>query len=473
MADAGLLPESFRFGVATNGFQNEGGYNGLGEPRNNWFRWEAEGRVEPSGVAVDFWNDYEAHLDRAAGLGCDTFGLSVEWARCEPADGELDDNAFDRYRSILDACRERGMEPLVALHHFTHPWWLGEGFWLDDDSPERLAGWATTAVERLGTHCRFWTTVDEANILALQSYFTGDFPPGRIGRVREALRALDHLGAAHVLAYEEIKARHTDAVVSTNPFTFTVYDIERLLTDIWCARSHGITRDRLHDWLAERRAEHFAAVEPLAGQQRFWQLLGDRLVGLEQAFPRTVDAAYASAHDSTLDVSQVDYYAPFVSSHFAWPGRLTSGGRAWLPTTDLWDDRPDPAAFARLLPLSSATDREIWLVENGLCNRVRKGRSYPRLDGWDRPRYLRAHLREIVGLIEAGVPIGAYLHWTLVDNYEWGSYEPRFGIYGVDRARGNAWSDTDAMGHDAATAYRRLIEGLRAGDRSVLADPLG
>jgi hypothetical protein len=26
-------------------------------------------------------------------------------------------------------------------------------------------------------------------------------------------------------------------------------------------------------------------------------------------------------------------------------------------------------------------------------------------------------------------------HWSLVDNYEWGSYEPRFGIYGVDRKR--------------------------------------
>ena len=66
------------------------------------------------------------------------------------------------------------------------------------------------------------------------------------------------------------------------------------------------------------------------------------------------------------------------------------------------------------------------------------------------------------------MPIGAYLHWSLVDNYEWGSYQPRFGIYGVDRERGAKIISTDAMGRDSAAAYRRLIEGLRSGDRSVL-----
>jgi beta-glucosidase len=26
-----------------------------------------------------------------------------------------------------------------------------------------------------------------------------------------------------------------------------------------------------------------------------------------------------------------------------------------------------------------------------------------------------------------------YLHWSLVDNYEWGSYAPTFGLVAVDR----------------------------------------
>jgi beta-glucosidase len=106
-----------------------------------------------------------------------------------------------------------------------------------------------------------------------------------------------------------------------------------------------------------------------------------------------------------------------------------------------------------------------------MCNRVRRGRSFPRLDGWDRVRYLRATLAAVMDAIDAGVPIAAYFHWALVDNYEWGSYEPRFGIHGVDRERGGRVLDTDALGADAAGAYRRIIEGLRAGDRSVLDRP--
>ena len=86
-SDRSILPAGFRFGVATAGFQIEGGFNGPGEPANNWVRWERAGRVEPSGLAVDFWNRSEEHLDRAAAMGCDAFRLGVEWARVEPVPG--------------------------------------------------------------------------------------------------------------------------------------------------------------------------------------------------------------------------------------------------------------------------------------------------------------------------------------------------------------------------------------------------
>ena len=101
------LPDDFRFGVATAGFQIEGGYNGEGEPANNWADWERSGRVEPSGIALDFWNRAEDHLDLAAAAGCDAFRLSIEWARCEPAEGEVDDDAFDRYAAIRRSSRSR------------------------------------------------------------------------------------------------------------------------------------------------------------------------------------------------------------------------------------------------------------------------------------------------------------------------------------------------------------------------------
>ena len=78
----------------------------------------------------------------------------------------------------------------------------------------------------------------------------------------------------------------------------------------------------------------------------------------------------------------------------------------------------------------------------------------------------------MVQSIEAGVPVTGYFHWTLADSYEWGSYQPRYGLYGVERRSDSVrLRDTDWFGGDAAGAYRRFADGLRAGDVDVLRRP--
>lgn len=465
---ARLLPEDFRFGVATAGFQIEGGFNGPGEPRNNWFEFESTGRVVPSGIALDFWNTYETHLDHAVAAGANAFRFSVEWARCEPADGEIDDTALGRYADVVDACRERGIEPLVTLHHFTHPHWAGDDFWLRPEAPERFARWAEVAAGALAPSVRHWVTINEWNIHAIQTFVTGDFPPARTGDVRSAIRCMDHLLAAHVAAYEAIHRVRDDAVVATNGFAFSTYGLERLGTDVLTARLHGVDRSELRGWLASRRSRWQTAV---GGHGAAARLL-ERLVDLDRALPRTVDAVYASGHDCTLDHVQTDYYNPTTLSHLRIPGHRTAGGRHFGPDRLLWDDPVDPDRFGTYLDALAVEGRELWVVENGLCNRRRKGHSYERGDGWDRPRYLQAHLRQMVAAHAAGIPVHAYFHWCLADNYEWGSYEPCFGLYGIDRERGVRWMTTDAMGRDAAGTYRTLIEGITSGDAAVLTAPV-
>ena len=474
------MPEGFRFGVATAGFQIEGGFNGPGEPRNNWHEWEALGRVEPSGIALDFWNRYPQHLDRAASLGIDSFRLSVEWARCEPAEGEIDEFAFERYGAILEGCRERGLEPLVTLLHFTHPAWLGVDFWDRSESPERFAAWAALAAERLGERCTSFVTLNEINVLPLMSYFLGAFPPGGRFDVPTTLRVADHLLSGHVLAYDAVKRARPEANVSTNNFNFSVYELDRMLVDLLSARSYGVERGSLGDWLRARRAEWYAssaamgAEPPGPGHARRWPRLEEGLRRVSarldplKAFPRTVEAVFASAHDRTLDVVQIDYYVPETAGHFQLPGARTAGGRLLLPQRPLWDDPPSPEGLTEYCAGNVQEGLEVWIVENGLANRVRNGRSYPRLDGWDRVGYLKANLGAVVAAIDRGVPVTGYWHWCLADNYEWGSYEPRFGLFGVDRERGVRWSDLDSMGGDAAGTYRAIIAGLRAGDRSVV-----
>ncbi len=270
----GILPEGFHFGVATAGFQVEGGFNGPGEPGNNWLRWEQVGRVEPSGNAVGFWDRPEEALDRAAGLGCDSFRLGLEWARVEPRPGEVDDRALSGYRKIIDGCIQRGLEPLVTLHHFTHPSWLGEDFWLRPDSPERFLAWVEMVLAALAGRVRLWVTINEINVLAIESWLLGSFPPGRFLAFGDAAVAADHLLAAHVLAYQAIHRARPDAVVTTNNACVSVYDFDRRLTDMLMARRLGVARHELEGWIDERRAEHDAALPPSGPGERGFRRLG-------------------------------------------------------------------------------------------------------------------------------------------------------------------------------------------------------
>jgi beta-glucosidase len=166
------LGKGFAIGVATAGFQVEGGYNGPGQPSNNWAAWERSGRAQRSGAACDFWAHPEEALDRAAAIGCTTFRLSVEWARLEPEAGRFDDAALARYVEILEMCASRRLEPMITLHHFTHPGWLGEEFWLRPGSPDLFLRHVQRVLPALAPHCHRWVTVNEPNVVMLMGWIT-------------------------------------------------------------------------------------------------------------------------------------------------------------------------------------------------------------------------------------------------------------------------------------------------------------
>jgi beta-glucosidase/6-phospho-beta-glucosidase/beta-galactosidase len=463
-----LLPADFLFGVATAGFQIEGGFNGPHEPGNNWAPWETQGRVEPSGSATRFLETYPEQLDRAQSIGLNSFRLSIEWARVEPSRGVIDDKAIATYRSILSAIRARNMEPVVTLHHFTHPAWLGPEPWREASNAAVLAAWMERCVETFGDLVTHWVTVNEPNILSINTWLTGLFPPGRIGDVSGCAETFDTLLTAHVIGFDAIKRIQPASVVTTNPYTLSLYELDQFATDLLLSRRNGIEDGEVVPYLLEKRRSHY----------KLWGSGGSGERGMIERFIRRITATQFSVAESLrgtrralessdleghLDVVAVDHYAPMAASHLVLPGRQTSGGRWWNPGRALWDDEPDPALFSVVLDEAASTGLPVWILENGMSNRVRRGRSFGRMDSLQRPDYLRDHLGAVVEAKARGVDVRGYWHWTLIDNYEWGSYEPRFGLYGMDRERGLVVNDVDSLGDDSATAYRILIESIRRG----------
>ena len=483
----GGFPDTFLFGVATAGFPVEGGFNGPGQPDNNWGSWELVGRVEPSGNAVGFWERPDEALDRAAALGCNSFRLGIEWARVLPEPSGPDRAALARYVAIVDGCLARGLEPVVTLHHFTHPAWLGVDFWLRPDAPRWFRQWAGIVADQLSGSVRHWVTVNEIDTLAARSWLTGRFPPGRSLAFGDAAMAVDNLTAAHVAGYEVLHRSRPDAVVTTTSSTIGLYEHDQMVTDLLLAPGAGVSREDLDTWIADRRSDHDAARAPVGGVERMLRRLsaarapygraGARGPGIRERRPRlphkAVDAVYASPYPRTLDVLGVDCRGPGPVGHARRSRHRTGDGGSWMPDRSPWGESPDPAGLARWLRAQHdlAPSLPLWVAGNGMCNRVRNGRSGLRLDGWDRRRYLREHLGAVAEAVDGGVPVAGYWHWSLVDGYEWGTYEPRYGLYGVDRHRGEhgaLWMERDALGHDAAGTYRGIIAGLRSGDRSVL-----
>ena len=181
--------EKFLWGVSSCAYQHEGGYNGEGQPQNNWAAWERSGKVARSGRSVDFWNRYEEDFDRAEMIGLTGFRLGVDWTRIQPegSSGALQEDAVNRYADMICALRARHLEPLITLCHFTTPHWLGTDPWLDERTPHLLAAFQKKLwlllnrklTERGVAPPTWFITMNEPNMLAACTYNVGAFPSGR------------------------------------------------------------------------------------------------------------------------------------------------------------------------------------------------------------------------------------------------------------------------------------------------------
>ena len=136
-----------------------------------------------------------------------------------------------------------------------------------------------------------------------------------------------------------------------------------------------------------------------------------------------------------------------------------------------WEWVLNPVAMYHFLKAETINGEglPVFLVENGMAHKVHEGRVEQRRDAATKDTFLQAYIFEAMRALKDGVPLIGYLYWSMVDNYEWGSFDPRFGIFTVDRSRSPVKvSSVDAWGTNAAKAYGEIISALRGGDREAI-----
>lgn len=494
--------QAFLWGVATSGYQSEGGYNGPGQPQNNWSQAEQTGEVMTTGTASEFWQRYEDDFKTCKEMGLTAFRLSIEWSRIQPTTQakigpapSYDLAAIDAYAERIAACRRQGLEPIVTLQHFTHPAWLGIDSWLEERTIDAFADYVGVTVTQLNRRLvdvhqlppiHWYITINEPNILVNNTYLNDQFPSAETRGLDNIFRAYSHLLAAHVYAYNLIHDIYEaqgwpQPKVSLNTYCSDLYWSDQLIWDLLLSRQRGIQHASLPDYVyhnAQRleialgRAQFaFKRNLPfLLGQAVRWvaNQVGHRTFKVEK-LEKFFQVLEGSVRSQVVDYLAFDYYDPFLAHTFRFPifsdfEFKTKGLRSWLVSgmmSKWWDWRslPDGLYFFGKYYAQAFSDLPILIAENGMALRRKFDNSIveSRQDQLRRSDFLQAHLQQVQKLREEEIPLVGYMHWSLTDNYEWGSYTPRFGLYSIDFTQEAKRQKVDPLGDCPSETYATFI----------------
>jgi beta-glucosidase len=388
------VPAGFLWGVSTAGQQYEGS-----ETTSQWYPWWANGHTEDKNpLGANGFKMYGQDNQLTAGLGCNALRTSIEWCRIEPKPGVIDPEAVAHYHRVLADMKKNGLTPVITLHHFAHPQWVeAQGGWENAKTAELFANFAAFVAKEYANEIELYLTFNEPNTYVLGAYLGKAFPPGKQDPIA-AVKVLKNMARGHMLAYDAVHENDPTAKVS-----FNMYYAEWVL-----GRSHTSEQR-----VAER-------------------------VGSEQGFFDEVTNVRGRDGGKVMDYAALDYYCKF---HISVPFSM--------PRADKWDIYPE-GFYKAIKRCYQFYHLPVLVAENGVSTWNGEARE----DGWTRSRYLVTHIKQMQRAMAEGIPVMGYIHWSITDNWEWGSFGPTFGLYRVD-CRNQNFKRVPAEGADA---FRSIVK---------------
>lgn len=382
------FPEGFLWGSATAGHQIEGdnihSQAWHNEQQPEFYQEDPDRKVRaPSGKACDHYRLYRDDVELIAALGHRAYRMSIEWSRIEPLEGQWNHQALDHYLDLLHRLVCKGIQVFVTLHHFTHPLWFERlGGFGKADNRRFFERYLAFLVPRISSSVSGWIVINEFNqwggLTAGPS-----IAPLKFNMLR-----------VHALGYHLIKQYSAAPVSSAHAFIH------------WFPR-------RFHDTL-DRRMTEFA---DFTTNEFFFHALRTG----ELVYPN-VDAEYDPGVKGAFDFWAVNYYTRhMVDARLAGLDgpRFHHKELRLVPMRFFLEEMYPEGLIACLERLA---DHPVHITEHGCAAD----------DDRFRIVSLALHLSALQEAIERGVDVRGYFHWSLLDNYEWTSFLPRFGLVAVD-----------------------------------------
>lgn len=377
------FPKGFLWGSATAGHQIEGD----NIHSNYWYNEQkglaANPALETSGKACNSYVMYEEDSRLLAELGHQVYRMSVEWARIEPEEGTFVSAEVDHYIKVFESVKAKGIKICVTLVHFTVPQWFAakKGF-TEMDNLKYFQRYVEYIVPKIAAYVDMWCVLNEVNMATWQEGF-----------VSKRNTVLYHARAYHIIK------KYSRSPVST---------------------AHGFIR-----MFGVRQGDKFDRT-----LESYYDLLCNEYffhaIRTGEVIVPGLDAVYDKEIKDTCDYWAVNTYVRRMvdSRKEEGKGEVYPFSEVKMLNSKFYCKQFD--AECLIHNLTRLTDKPVYITENGVsCD-----------DDGFRIVWLVEYLCALHECIEMGVDVRGYMYWSLLDNYEWGSYVPRFGLVDVDREHG-------------------------------------